>query len=314
MEDGCCCMLSDYKNEQELAYSLLVRDIENNCVTHAYLIDENNYVNSYDMVLSFVKAILCEDKYYDSKNMDNDKCNKCSLCKRIDDGNYPELKIISPDGMYIKKQQIIDLQQEFSRSAVEGRKRIYIIRDCDKMRTEAANSMLKFLEEPEDDIVAILMTNNINNVLSTIISRCKIIKLNNIDKSTDVVDLELDNLAIDFVISLETKGIDTIINVKDIWFSVVGPKDRDKMVIVFDRMIDIYYDMMKILMNNNNIKCSKWLDRISELCKNNDIDSVLRKINILIDSKDSIKFNVNSNLLMDSVIISIGGVNDDSRY
>ena len=48
--------------------------------------------------------------------------------------------------------------------------------------------------------------------------------------------------------------------------------------------------------------------------KNNDIDSVLRKINILIDSKDSIKFNVNSNLLMDSVIISIGGVNDDSRY
>ena len=45
MEDGCCFMLSDYKNEQELAYSLLVSDIENNCVTHAYLIDENNYVN-----------------------------------------------------------------------------------------------------------------------------------------------------------------------------------------------------------------------------------------------------------------------------
>jgi len=307
-------MLSDYKNEQELAYSLLVRDIENNCVTHAYLIDENNYVNAYDMVLSFVKSILCEDRYYDSDNLDNDKCVKCSLCKRINDGNYPELKIISPDGMYIKKHQIVDLQQEFSRSAVEGKKRVYIIRDCDKMRTEAANSMLKFLEEPDDDIVAILMTNNINNVLSTIISRCKIIKLNNIDKSTDVVDEELDNLAIDFVTNLEIKGIETVINVKDIWFSVVGPKDRDKMVIVFDRMIDIYYDMMKILLNNNNIKCSKWLDKISELSMNNNIEGVLRKINVLIDSKDSIKFNVNSSLLMDSVIISIGGVNNDSRY
>ena len=176
MKDG-VGMLSDYRNEQELAYNLLVRDIENNCVTHAYLIDENNYVDSYKMVLSFVKAILCENKY-----IDNSKCLDCLLCKRIDDGNYPELKIIEPDGMYIKKQQIIDLQQEFSRSAVEGKKRVYIIRESEKMRIEAANSMLKFLEEPDDDIVAILMTNNINNVLSTIISRCKVVKLNNVFK------------------------------------------------------------------------------------------------------------------------------------
>ena len=299
-------MLSNYKDEQELAYNLLVKDIENNCVTHAYLIDENNYVNSYDMILSFVKALLCEHKYYD-----NSKCNECLLCKRIDDGNYPELKIISPDGMYIKKQQITALQQEFSRSAVEGRKRIYIIRESEKMRTEAANSMLKFLEEPEDDIIAILMTNNINNVLPTIISRCKVVKLNNINKSTDIVDEIFENLAIDFVNSLETRGLETIINVKDIWFSVVGTKDRDKMIIVFDIMIDIYYDIMKKLMGNNNIK---WEDRINEFVKHNDINGVLKKINILLDARDSIKFNVNSNLLMDSVIISIGGVNDDSRY
>ena len=153
-------MLSDYRDKQLLAYNLFVKDIENNCVTHAYLIDENNYSDSFKMVLSFVKSILCNNK-----NDSGINCNECSLCKRIDDGNYPEVKIIRADGMYIKKQQIIELQQEFSRSAVEGKKRIYIIRDCEKMRPEAANSMLKFLEEPEDGIVAILMTNNINNVL-----------------------------------------------------------------------------------------------------------------------------------------------------
>lgn len=296
-------MLSDYKNEQELAYNLLVRDIENNCVTHAYLIDENNYVDSYNMVLSFVKAILCENKY-----IDNSKCLDCVLCKRIDEGNYPELKIIEPDGMYIKKQQIIDLQQEFSRSCVEGKKRIYIIRECEKMRTEAANSMLKFLEEPDSDIVAILMTNNINNVIPTIISRCKVIKLNNISKSTDNVDMELDNLAINFVYNLETKGIDTIIDLKDIWFSVVGTKDRDKMIIVFDRMIDIYYDVMKILTGNKDIKCGMWEDKIYQFANKNKIDGIINKINILMEAKDSIKFNVNSNLLMDSVVINIGGV------
>ena len=55
------------------------------------------------------------------------------------------------------------------------------------------NSLLKFLEEPDKDIIAILMTNNINNVLSTIISRCKVIKLNNVITADVVVDEELEN-------------------------------------------------------------------------------------------------------------------------
>ena len=303
-------MLNDYKDKQSLAYNLFVNDINNNCVTHAYLIDENNYLDAYNMVLSFVKAILCDNKY-----LDNNNCSDCTLCKRIDDGNYPELKIIEPDGMYIKKQQIIDLQQVFSRSSVEGSKRIYIIKDCEKMRPEAANSMLKFLEEPESGIIAILMTNNINNVLSTIISRCKIVKLNNLsDGVDDNSNEELDNLAIKFVSNLENRGIDLIIDVKDIWFSLIGAKDRDKMVLVFDKMIDIYYDMMKIKNDNNNIKCIKWIDEIKNISSMNSLEDVLNKINILVEYKDSIKFNVNSNLLMDSLIISIGGVNNGSRY
>lgn len=302
-------MLNDYKDKQSLAYNLFVNDINNNCVTHAYLIDENNYVDAYNMVLSFVKAILCDNKY-----LDNNNCLDCTLCKRIDDGNYPELKIIEPDGMYIKKQQIIDLQQVFSRSSVEGSKRIYIIKDCEKMRPEAANSMLKFLEEPESGIIAILMTNNINNVLSTIISRCKVVKLNNLTDTVDNSNEELDDLAIKFVSNLEERGIDLIIDVKELWFSVIGAKDRDKMVLVFDKMIDIYYDMMKVKNCNNNIKCINWIDEIKDMSVKNSLDDILNKINILVEYKDSIKFNVNSNLLMDSLIISIGGVNNGSRY
>lgn len=300
-------MLNDYKDKQTLAYNLFVKDIKNNCVTHAYLIDENNYSDSFMLILSFVKSILCQNKY-----IDNDKCGNCSLCKRIDDGNYPEVKIINADGMYIKKQQIIELQQEFSRSAVEGKKRIYIIRDCEKMRLEAANSMLKFLEEPENDIVAILMTNNINNVLSTIISRCKVIKLTNISNGGILRDEELRDLAINFVINLEKNGIDEIVNAREMWFSVVGTKDRDRMIEVFDIMIDIYYDMMNLLSGNNNIKNLKNTYNLEELAKLNKIDDIVEKINILLEAKDSIKFNVNSNLLIDSVVVKIGGVIDGS--
>ena len=299
-------MLNVYKDKQLIAYNLLNNDIINNCVTHAYLFDENNYSDSFGMVISFVKDILCENIA--------DEVSRSNLCKRIDDGNYPELKIISADGMYIKKQQIIDLQRDFSRSSVEGKKRIYIIRDCEKMRPEAANSMLKFLEEPEDGIIAILMTNNINNVLSTIISRCKIIKLNSDSFFVNLQDELLENLAIDFVSNLETRGIDMIIDVKDIWFSIIGAKDREKMILVFDMMIDIYYDMLKIKMGSNNVKYSKWIDKISNYINSNTFDNILSKINILLEYKDSIKYNVNSSLLIDSLIISIGGVTNDSRY
>ena len=91
-------MLNEYKNKQELACNLFYNYIINNRSTHDYLIDENNYSDAYNFVISFVKAILCENN-----RVDNNSCNECSLCKRIDDGNYPELKIIVPDGAFIKK-------------------------------------------------------------------------------------------------------------------------------------------------------------------------------------------------------------------
>ena len=299
-------MLNDYKEKQLLVYNLFMSDIENNCITHAYLIDENNCDYAYEMVMAFIKRILCGKEHI----LDNN--NECNLCKRIDSGNYSELKIIEPDGLYIKKNQILDLQKEFSKSAVEGTKKIYIIRDCEKMRAEAANSMLKFLEEPEDEIVAFLITNNINNVMSTIISRCKIVKFNS-DKSQKKIDEKLEKLAIDFVYELENKGVLSMLSIKDLWFSVVSSKERDNMILVFDRMIDIYYDVLNILVKRENIKCLMCKDKIIDISLKNSLDMIIKKINILISYKDSIKFNINSNLLMDSLIISIGGVKNDSR-
>lgn len=306
MKDG-VFMLSDYVDKQELAYNLLVSDLENDCVTHAYLIDENNYSKSYEMIISFVKSLLCENK----DGVVN--CNECSICKRIDNGDYPEFLVISPDGLYIKKQQIIDLQLAFSRTAVEGKRRVYIIKDCDKMRLEAANSILKFLEEPEDNIIAILMTNNINNVLPTIISRCKVIKLNNNENEVVNIDSELEDIAFSFVSLLEEKGIDVIIDEKKILGDLLSSKDRGRLIQFFDIMIDIYYDVMKYLSGLNNYKFVNKVDSITDIALKNKIDFIIEKINMLIDFKESIKFNVNINLLFDSVIVSIGGVSSGSR-
>jgi len=299
-------MLDDYRDKQSVIYNILINQIKNNCISHAYLINENNNSESFNFVMSFVKTILCDNRKDSFSN-----CNMCSICDRIDDGNYPEIRIIEPDGMLIKKKQILDLQQDFSKSAVEGKKRIYIIRDVDKMRAETTNSMLKFLEEPDNDIIAILITNNYNNILPTIISRCQIIKLNN-----DVIcnkDSEFDEVVLNFITNIEINGIKTILNTKELLFNYVSNKDRDKFINFFDKMIDMYYDIMKINVGNLNIKYIDYIDKLSKISEFNNCSKLTRKINYLVQARDLIKFNVNCNLLIDSLIVNIGGNYEGSR-
>ena len=274
--------------------NLLINEIRNNHIAHAYMIDENNNPSSFDIVLSFVKEILC---------CGLSDIERENLCRRIDDGNYSEIKIIEPDGMLIKKQQILDLQKMFSMAPVEGNKRIYVIRDCEKMRPETANSMLKFLEEPEGDIIAILMTNNINNVLSTIISRCQVIKLGNNVLKSDISGF--DELALNFISKIENYGKKSVIDVNDFLFSKISSKDREQLVNFFDKVIDMYYNIMKIIISNKSDML--YYDKLVKFSYSNDKNKILDKINLIMGAKDAIRYNVNCNLLIDSLILSIGG-------
>ena len=294
-------MLNDYKEKQSLMYNIMMHEIENNQISHAYLIDENNNLESFDIVMAFIKEIL-------SSKLDSKE--KEILCKRIDDGNYPEIKIIEPDGMLIRKQQILELQQEFSMAAVEGNKRIYVIKDADKMRSETANSMLKFLEEPDNDIIAILMTNNFNNLLSTIISRCQVIRLNN---ELEVNNIDQDNLTVlNFIKCLENEGINTIVKEQELLFNTISTKERDKYIIFFDKMIDMYYDILKIFEGNKNIKFSTYYAELKGIADKNTKEKVLNKIDLLVKLKDRIRYNVNINLLIDTLIVNIGGKYENS--
>lgn len=294
-------MLDNYDSVQSTACKLLKDSIKNNCLSHAYLIDENGYSDSYNFVISFVKEILREDYIKLNKGPDID-----NLFKRIDEGNYPEIEIVNPDGMLIKKQQILDLQKKFSLDPVEGIRRIYIIRDCDKMRSETANSMLKFLEEPVNNVIAILMTNNYNNILPTIISRCQIVKLNSVN--TFNIDEEILNVAFNFVQAIEVEKINTLTLEKQIVFDNIQQKDREKMTMLFDYLIDIYYDIVKKYIGLSNFKYNKYIEIYNKICDINDYDKLLRKIDILLRYRDYIKCNVNVNLLFDSLIVSFGGM------
>ena len=245
-------MLDYYMDKQKEVYEILHNELINDKISHAYLFVVNNYSLANEMIISFVKDIVGQNRTDEEKKI---------ISKRIDYGNYSEIKIIEPDGMYIKKQQIIDLQQEFSRSSLEGDRKIYIIKDADKMRTEAANSMLKFLEEPEGNIMAILVTNNYNNMLQTIISRCQLIKF----QDYTVEDIDNDNLdtIIEFLFNIEKYGNKTFLKIKELWYDKIDSKNRDILILLVDMMIDFYYDVYKY--KNEMVISNKYSEYIEKI-------------------------------------------------
>ena len=106
----------------------------------------------------------------------------CSECQRILSGNHPDVVTAAPEGRQIKVDTIRRLKAEFTKSGVEGSQKLFIIEDAEKMTTSAANSLLKFIEEPLPGIYILLLTTNKSAVLPTIRSRTQIIELQPLPK------------------------------------------------------------------------------------------------------------------------------------
>jgi len=282
----------------EISNQILLNSIESKKLSHAYLFEIDDLDN--EIVFSFVKKVICPNKYQES-------CEKCNICNRIDTDNYADLKIIKPDGLWIKKEQLINLQSQFKMKSLETSKMVYIIYEADKMNTSAANTILKFLEEPEEGIIAILLTKNIHNVIDTIVSRCQIInfKTNNLNIIKNY-DKEIIENVLKFIKYLEFNKLNTIAKIENLWNNIF--KQREDVLVAFEIIFLLYFDLLKDKLCMPIINFNDYNVEIKELSNNNSLDSLKTKINIISDLKNNIPLNVNLNLLMDKFIIDFSGV------
>jgi DNA polymerase-3 subunit delta' len=154
---------------QPTVVKMLANSIEKGRVAHAYLFEGQRGTGKKEVSLLFAKSLFCMNR------LGYKPCNECRNCRRIDSGNHPDVHFIEPDGQSIKKGQIEALQEEFSKTGVESNQKLYIIEHADKMTANAANSLLKFLEEPRPGTTAILLTEQYHRMLTTIISRCQVL-------------------------------------------------------------------------------------------------------------------------------------------
>lgn len=312
-------MLDEYEVEQSKVVKILKNSILKDKISHAYLFETNGYKNKKNVALAFAKMILCP--YHYSNNKD---CVNCTQCKNIDKNIFPEIKIIEPDGLWIKKEQLDVLQKEFSEKSILSNKKIYIINNADRLNKSASNSILKFLEEPEENIIAILITDNMYQLLNTIISRCQIIsftrehnistttfveKIKNFinisekKQNTDETILAQVEQVIEFIKYYEKNKIDTILKTQKLWHN--NFKEKDDILFAINVMILFYQDILNYKLDRNIKIFNPFEEQIRELANNNTTMSLTKKMNILIQSKQKINVNINASLFIDKIIMDL---------
>lgn len=253
-------------------------------IRHAYLLETEDYTK----VIKIAKKILLEF---------NTELNNIEYL--LESNNYPDLKIIEPDGQWIKKEQVANLKDEFKIKSAYNNKRIYIIKNAENLNKSSANTMLKFLEEPEENIIALLITNSKTKVLETIVSRCQYINLDSNKEKKRIINpesLELYNI-------LEEKKQNAGYEVIKILSEY---DDRNEIKNVFNELIYIYEQIL--LKKMEIVGCIEFQDSIDKYLKNNTIEEIQRKIKGIMLVIDSLEYNVNLKLLVDKLVLSMFGV------
>lgn len=264
--------------------------IENNKISHAYIIEIDNYDQDMVDIYDFVKMILFNKKHNELEQVNE------GIIQFIDNNMYPDIKLIEPDGNNIRKRQLVELQKEYSNTSLLNNKRIYIIKNAEKMNQASGNTILKFLEEPEDNIIALLLTDNRYSVLETILSRCQILSL----KETNLLDEEEEQFLefLKFVVNPTDffKKYNYFIN------NYITDKNIAK-----EKLLQVESTVIQYL--NNQYFGETFSEKISEILNNKEEKDLLTYLSIIEEEIPKLEYNINYKMWIDSLFskLILGG-------
>jgi len=154
---------------QEMALGILKTYIDNSSLEGGYLFIGPEGVGKKMAALALAKKLNCLESQEDS-------CGDCPSCLKINNNQHPDVHIISSEDPLLKIDAIRQLQKDINLKPYEGAYKVFIIDNAHTLTPEASNSLLKILEEPPKKSLIILISDKLNRIFKTVISRCKIIK------------------------------------------------------------------------------------------------------------------------------------------
>jgi len=153
------------------AVRLLQNSIDANRVSHAYLLSGPRHVGKFTLAREFAKALNCPEP--------DRPCGQCRSCRKIDRGVHPDVQAVDLEegSKNISIDAVRRLQEGVALRPAEGRTKVYLLREVERLSEAAANSLLKTLEEPPPSVVMVLTTLDASTLLPTLVSRCQQIGL-----------------------------------------------------------------------------------------------------------------------------------------
>ena len=315
---------------QETVITILKNALNKDRLSHAYIFTGKQGVGKGRTAFEFAKAANCV-------NQVDDACDECLSCRKANNSNHPDIKEVKVDGSSIKIDQIRELQQEIMYKPYESKKKVYIIHQAEDMTLSAANSLLKTLEEPPSYAIIILLTNNLNQLLATTISRCQLVRFKRIPydliKENLIKDYDLEPAKGQLIASLADGRYDYACQLiedeeqleqrKEVIEFLVDFPNIDKVQLfekvqdllnykdeinqILEVMITWYRDLLLLdLEQKDKIINADYLDELKQNLAEFKPEEVEKIIEILEDSNELIKnYNVNLRLSLEVMLLKL---------
>lgn len=317
-------VIDNLKQNEPIAYRSLANALKNNKVAHSYL-----FSGEYNP-LKIETAYLLAQSIIENKN--DFACETCDTCKRIRNNEYFDVIYVDGYAESIKKDDIERIMDEFSRTSLEAAgKKVYILANINNSSSKVLNMILKFMEEPSNsDTYGIFISDNKDDLLPTVVSRCEEIPFLTRDFSFLIEKYEgigfeyVDAYLLANILHSFDKDFDLndpyYINAKEYVYKTIETldnkeylpvmfarefytlfKDRDDFRKCVDYYMNIMIKMLEDAIENKSIDDEEYMSHIDAI-KKHDIGKLLE---IFEEANDKILVNAERKLLFDSIAFKI---------
>lgn len=320
--------LADIKG-QDRVINILKRAVATNRLSSGYIFEGMNGTGKRSTALALMQVLFCQNQ------ADGDSCGNCISCRKFSSGNHPDLHLLEPlpDKRDISIEQIRGLQQVLALRPFEAGHKGCLIEPAERMNEKGANALLKTLEEPPGKSVFILIAPQSEMLLSTIRSRCQIVRFNRLDEATirellvtkgiepdraselaplsegsielalsraDEAELSRREELLAVLSQVTAMQVDTVLNRAE-----TLAKGREEMLCTFDQLLSILHDMLLLSTGDSSRVSNRFMfDKLAKEATRFDRSGILELIEKGLSVRRGVQGNINPKLALEHFLLS----------
>ncbi|EFS01529.1 DNA polymerase III subunit delta' [Listeria seeligeri] len=319
---------------QPVVMKIFSKSVRENRLSHGYLLEGASGTGKKRTALWLAQSLFCLEATETEL-----ACGECANCTRIASHNHPDVHLLEPDGASIKIDQVRALKQELSKRGMESDRKVVIIYDAEKMTVQSANSLLKFIEEPEGGLLLLFLTTNPAQILPTIQSRLQPVTFKSLTFDSLVDSLtrigiseqkariyasitgsteqaknfeedewfgEARSAVVKLYEGLHHQGTSPLIIIQESWMPLF--KEKDKMALGLELLLLLYRDRLHLTLDESYEPiCTAQKEMLAQDALRKSLSETTGEIEKILAAKSKLASNMNMQLLMEQLVLEIQG-------